>query len=357
MSRRRARKRYHRPGTAPGTLVAVEGAAQVRVTVLDYGPEHFEEKTVTRAHDLLQYKQSATTTWINIDGLSDVAFLHELGELFGFHPLTLEDVLNCGQRPKIEDYGAYHFLVMRSLRLKEQLELETEQISFFLGPGFVITIQEIPGDSFEAVRERIRKGGMRIRTMGPSYLLYALIDALVDELFPALEAFGERLESLEEEVLKRPTPQTLTEINRIKRELLLLRRAAWPEREVIAAFEREESHLIHADTRVFLRDCYDHVIQAIDMVETYRDLAGSLLEVYLSSVSNRMNEVMKVLTIISTIFIPLSFIAGLYGMNFDRASPLNMPELGWSWGYPFSLLLMLAVAGVMVIYFRRKKWF
>jgi magnesium transporter len=194
--------------------------------------------------------------------------------------------------------------------------------------------------------------------MGPSYLLYALIDALIDELFPALEAFGERLESLEDEVLTRPTPKTLSEINRIKRELLLLRRAAWPEREIIAAFEREESHLIHPDTRVFLRDCYDHVIQAIDMVETYRDLAGSLLEVYLSSVSNRMNEVMKVLTVISTIFIPLSFIAGVYGMNFDpRASPWNMPELGWRWGYLFSLLIMLGVAGAMLLFFRRKKWF
>jgi magnesium transporter len=354
--RRKTGKRFHKPGTAPGTLVALEGAAQVRVTVLDFGPDHLEEKTVARAADLLPYRDSPTTTWINIEGLSDVELLRELGELFGFHPLALEDVLNCGQRPKVEDYGTYHFLVMKSLRLKDELELE--QISFFLGNNYVITVQEIPGDSFEAVRERIRKGGSRIRTMGPGYLLYALIDALIDEFFPVLEAYGERLERLEEQVLARPTPAILNEVNHIRRELLLVRRAAWPEREVIAAFEREESHLIRQDTRVFLRDCYDHVIQVIDMVETFRDLAGSLLEVYLSSVSNKMNEIMKVLTVISTIFIPLTFIAGVYGMNFDPdTSPWNMPELRWFWGYPFSLLVMAIVAGAMVLYFRRKKWF
>lgn len=352
-------KRYHKPGTAPGTLRALEarGAAPVRVTVIDYGPEHFEEKRVSRIEEVFPYRDTTTVTWINVEGLHDAKLIEKLGHHFGFHPLALEDVLNCGQRPKIEDYDSYHFLVLKSLLRKEQ-ELAIEQISFFLGGGYVITFQEVPGDSFEAVRERIRHGKGQIRRMGPDYLVYALMDALVDEFFPVLESYGERVEELEDVVILRPEPATLNEIHRIKRELLMLRRTAWPEREVINALQREEAHLIRPETRVFLRDCYDHTIQVIDMIETYRDLASGLLEVYLSSASNRLNEVMKVLTIISTIFIPLSFIAGVYGMNFNPgSSPLNMPELNWFFGYPMSLGIMAAVAGALVLYFRRKGWF
>ena len=283
-------------------------------------------------------------------------------KLSEFHPLALEDVLNCGQRPKLEDYGKYHFLVMKSLRLgqgEEKDELEVEQISFFLSGNYVITLQEVPGDSFEKVRERIRqnKGG-QIRNAGPDYLLYALIDALIDEFFPVLERYGERIEELEDQVVVKPSPETLNQIHRIKRDLLDLRRTAWPERDVISSLQREEAHLIRPETRIFLRDCYDHMVQVIDMIETYRDLAGGLLDVYLSSTSNRLNEVMKVLTIISTIFIPLNFIAGVYGMNFDRqASPLNMPELGWYYGYPAVLTLMAVTGGALVLYFKRNGWF
>ena len=361
MSRRKGRrmtKRYHRPGTAPGTLRPLEEprTTELRVTVIDYGPNHLEEKVVTHAEDLLPYRNSKTVTWINVEGLADVEFLRRVGELFEFHPLTLEDVLNCGQRPKIEDYGSYHFLIMRSLLHKDDLEME--QISFFLANNFVITFQEVPGDSFEQVRQRIRHGRGRIRHLGPDYLLYALIDALVDEFFPVLEAYGERIEALEDEVISRPTPETLKEVHRIKRELLMLRRAAWPEREVINALQRDEAHLIGPETRVFLRDCYDHTVQVIDMIETYRDLAAGMLDVYLSSASNRLNEVMKVLTIISTIFIPLSFIASVYGMNFNpQASPLNMPELNWYYGYPAVLTLMGGAGALLVLYFKRKGWF
>jgi magnesium transporter len=355
--RNKVGKRFHKPGTAPGTLKAPEKRIeQVRITVMDYGPDRLEEKTITRVEQLFPYRDSQTVTWINIDGLHDVAALEAIGRHFGFHPLALEDVLNCGQRPKIEDYGQYHFLIMKSLLHADTLE--TEQISFFLGGNYVITMQEVPGDSFEAVRERIRRGKGLIRKAGPDYLAYALIDALVDEFFPVLEKYGEWIETLETELLANPSPETIQDIHRIKRELLLLRRTAWPERDVIAAMQREESDVIRPETQVFLRDCYDHTIQVIDMIETYRDLAAGMLDVYLSSVSNRMNEVMKVLTIISTIFIPLNFIAGIYGMNYNpEASPLNMPELNWYFGYPFALALMATVAGLLVLYFRRKRWF
>jgi magnesium transporter len=356
MAHRRKRlvgKRYHKPGTAPGTLRAPETHVEgpIRVSVMDYSPDTLVEKRISRVGDLAPYCDSPTVTWINVEGLHDVEFLAKLGKLFGFHPLALEDVLNFGQRPKVEDYGKHHFLVLKSLTLRNG-ELETEQISFFLAGNYVITLQEVPGDSFEAVRERIRRGKGQIRSMGPDYLVYALIDALVDEFFPVLERYGERIEALESEIVLRPTPQTIQEVHRIKRELLLLRRTAWPEREVINAMQREESDVIRPETQVFLRDCYDHTIQVIDMIETFRDLASGMLDVYLSSASNRLNEVMKVLTIISTIFIPLNFIAGVYGMNFRR-----IPELAWPFGYPMALGIMAATASGLVMYFKRKGWF
>jgi len=352
-------KRYHAPGTAPGTLRPLDtlpGDKPVRVTVIDYGLDHLEEKVIERFEDLLPYRDAPNVTWINVEGLQDVALLEALGKHFGIHALTLEDILNCGQRPKIEDYGTYHFLVMKSLALRENA-LELEQISFILGKNYIFTFQEIPGDSFEAVRQRIRRGKGLIRKAGADYLLYALIDALIDEFFPVLERFGEQIEELEDEVILQPSPEILQRIHAVKRDLLVLRRTAWPERDTINAFSREESHLISDETKVFVRDCYDHIVQVIDIVETYRDLSSGLQEAYLSSISLRMNEIMKVLTIISTIFIPLTFIAGIYGMNFDpRASPLNMPELEWFFGYPFSLGLMTAIAVGLIIFFRRKGW-
>ncbi|MES1243587.1 MAG: magnesium and cobalt transport protein CorA, partial [Acidobacteriota bacterium] len=262
-------KRYHRPGTAPGTLRAPEKRIdQVRVTVIDYGPDHLEEKTVSRVEEVFRYRDSPSVTWINVEGLHDVALVESIGRHFGFHPLALEDVLNCGQRPKLEDYGKYHFLIMKSLLPGESLgsSLDTEQISFFLSGNYVITFQEVPGDSFEAVRERIRRGKGLIRKAGADYLVYALVDALVDEFFPVLERYGEQIEDLETELLTNPSRATIQQVHRVKRELLLLRRTAWPERDVISAMQREESDVIQRETQVFLRDCYDHTIQIIDMI-------------------------------------------------------------------------------------------
>ncbi len=350
------KKRFSAPGTAPGTLRAAEQRVEtVRVEVIDYGPDHLEERTVERVEDTFVYRDRSSVTWINVIGLHDLGPLERLGERFGLHPLTLEDVLNTHQRPKLEDYGDYQFVVMKLVHAGERIE--TEQISMFLGYNFLITFQEVPGDVFEPIRERIRKGRPRIRGAGADYLAYALLDALVDHFFPVLEAYGEKIEALEDELVDNPTTDTLARIHGIKKELLLLRRAAWPQREVVNGLERLESANLRKETRVFLRDCYDHAIQVMDMLETYRDLASGMLDVYLSSVSNRMNEVMKVLTIMASIFIPLTFIAGIYGMNFDpQASPWNMPELGWRWGYPAVWLVMLGIGGALFVYFRRKEW-
>lgn len=352
-------RRSSKPGSAPGILTPnAEGAGPVKISLIDYGPEHFEERRLDRIEEAFRYKERKSVTWINVEGLSDVELIAHLGERFGFHKLALEDVVTCGQRPKVEPYEDHEFLILRSVQVDQGTDLIGEQISLFLGAGYVVTFQEIPGDSWEAVRERIRLGRGLIRKRGSDYLAYALIDALIDEFFPVLERYGEDIEKLENALIAEASPVLLTEIHRIKRDLLMLRRAAWPERDLLNSILRDGSDLITAETRVFLRDCYDHVVQAIDVIETYRELAGGMLDVYLSSQSHRMNEIMKVLTILSAIFIPLSFIAGVYGMNFDtEISRFNMPELHWAMGYPFALSLMAAVALVLVGYFKKKGWF
>jgi len=352
------RFRAQAPGTAPGTLTAPaeRRVDEVSIRLFDYGPERLEERTVASAEELVGLRRRDSVTWVDVVGLHDVETVRRVGELFGLHPLALEDVLNTGHRPKTEPFPDHHFVLTKSVRLGTGLE--SEQVSIFFGHGFVVTFQETAADPFDGVRERLRTGRRKIRSSDADYLAYALLDAMVDELFPVLEGLGERLEALEEEVIERPDSGSLQEIHRLRRELLVLRRATWPQREVVQVLERDESGLIAADTRPFLRDCYDHVIQVLDFIETYRELASGLLDIYLSGVSNRMNEVMKVLTVIATLFIPLTFIAGIYGMNFDPAvSAWNMPELGWRYGYPASLALMAAVAVVLLLYFRRKGWF
>jgi magnesium transporter len=350
-------KHYSPPGASPGTLRPPPDALQaVRITAIHYTPEHYQEESITDVTAFLQSIPPTGVLWLNVYGLGDVSVLEQLGTHFGLHPLCLEDVMNVPQRPKLEDYDDYEFLIFRMAIPQEELG-STEQVSLFLGPSYVITFQERHGDAFEPVRQRLRQKRGKIRYSGADYLAYALLDAAIDGFFPLLEEIGDRLAGLEEAVLMMPTRQTLEEIYRVRRSLTGLRRALWPAREAVNAFARGESKLVTEQTTLFLRDCYDHVLQVLDVLESYRDLASGLMDTYLSSQSHRMNEVMKVLTIIATIFIPLTFVAGIYGMNFNPAkSPWNMPELNWYWGYPFSLLLMAGLALLLLAFFRRKGW-
>jgi magnesium transporter len=348
-------RRYtKKAGLPPGTLVHVgeKKTEAVRITYIDYDEKNFEEKQVPNIQECFRFKATPTVTWINIDGLHEVEITEKLGKQFELHPLILEDILNTGQRPKLEDYEKYIFIVLKMLSYSEESQLvEIEQVSLVLGPNLVISFQERVGDVFEQVRDRIRNAKGRVRKMGADYLAYTLIDAIVDNYFVILERLGERIESMEEEVVGDPTEKTVQQIHSLKREMISLRKSIWPLRELIAGLEKSESSLIKETTDIYLRDVYDHTIQIIDTVESFRDMVSGMLDIYLSSISNRMNAIMKVLTIIATIFIPLTFVAGIYGMNFE-----HMPELKWRWGYGAVWLVMIAVAVVMLKYFRKKKW-
>ncbi|MFC1883849.1 magnesium/cobalt transporter CorA [Thermodesulfobacteriota bacterium] len=339
-------------GLAPGTLIHIgeKKIEKVRIRVIDYDENDFEEKELTSIEEIFPYKDKTTVTWLNIDGLHDVDIIQKIGEKFGFHPLVMEDVINTGQRPKTEEYDDYIFGTLKMLfHIDGESRIMHEQFSLILCENFVVTFQEKVGDVFEPIRERLRKGKGRIRRNGADYLAYALMDAVVDNYFIVLEKMGEDIESLEEELLSDPSRETLGEIHALKRELISLRKFVWPLREVIRAIETSESDIMNEKTLVYLRDVYDHVIQVNDSIETSRELVSGMLDVYLSSISNKMNEVMKVLTVVATIFIPLTFIAGIYGMNFKY-----MPELEWHWGYPVAIFVMFIVVAVMVLWFRRK---
>jgi len=345
-----ARRRIRPPGIPPGTLDASPTAYVPKVIeVIHYSAESIEEKRVESVDALAEYVEKGGVTWINLDGLGNVDLIQRLGVLFSLHPLALEDVVSVHQRPKMDDYQEHIFGVIRMLHYDQTVE--TEQVSVFLGRKVVLTFQEHPGDCFEPIRDRLRRAKGQIRRQGADYLMYSILDAIIDGYFPFLEQLGEIVEELEDQVVVNPARRTLGRVHDIKRDLFSVRRAIWPLREAINTLIREESEFIGDTTRVYLRDCYDHAIQVLDIIETYRELAGGLMDVYLSSVSNKMNEVMKVLTIIATIFIPLTFMAGVYGMNFE-----HMPELKWAWSYPALWALMVVIAGVMLILFRRKGW-
>ena len=343
------------PGAAPGQIVPPRDAEHPVIDAFAFGPDSFEEMSdisVEKVHDVNGRHQ---VMWIDVSNLGNADVIRRIGEIFNLHRLALEDVVNTNHRPKAEDYDDHTFIVARLPNAESATG--TEQVSFFLGKGYLITFQSVPGDCFDGVRQRIRAGRGRIRTGGADYLCYALIDSIIDSYFPELERIGDRLEQLESEVIREPDRSQVNELHAIKRELLVLRRAIWPHRELLSALIRDDHEQFSRDTQVFLRDCYDHAIQLMDIVETYREIATGLVDLYISSMSSKLNEIMKVLTIISTIFIPLGFIAGLYGMNFDRqASPWNMPELGWTFGYPFALFIMAASAGGLLWYFYRKGW-
>jgi len=342
------------PGAAPGTLIADPNAAETQISAFSYGVDEIAEAHKCRPADVAQLRGTAPVLWVDLSGLADVSAIEAVGGAFGLHQLTLEDVINVHQQPKAEVYEDYLFIVFRMLSPAQPAH--GEQVSLFIGDNYVLTFQERPGDCFEPVRDRLRRNKGRIRQLGADYLGYALIDAAIDSYFPMLETVGEEIEALEDDVVADPKPVLVDDLHRIKRELLAIRRTVWPTREMLNTLIRDELPQITETTRPYLRDCYDHTIQLMDIVETYREIASSLLDVYLSSLSARMNEVMKVLTVIATIFIPLGFVASLYGMNFDRASPFNMPELGWRFGYPFALGVMAAIAGGLIWFFRRRKW-
>jgi len=348
------KKHSRKAGLPPGTLIHIGERKRetVRITLIDYNEQRFQEKQVANIEECFQLKTAPTVTWINIDGIHQVDIIEKLGRQFELHPLILEDILNTGQRPKFEDFDEYIFIVLKTLTFDEQKEtIQTEQASLVLGPNFVISFQESIGHVFEQIRRRIRNAKGRIRKMPSDYLAYALIDAIVDNYFIILEKLGEKIESLQEQLVTKPTEKTLQQIHNLKREMMSLRKSVWPLRELLSGLQRAESSLINESTGIYMQDVYSHTIQIIDTIESFRDMVSGMLDIYLSSISNKMNAVMKVLTMIATLFIPLTFIAGVYGMNFRY-----MPELERRWAYPAVLLLMVAIAVGMLVYFRKKKW-
>jgi len=351
----KVKKRSQKTGLPPGTLVHIgtEKVGKSRIRILDYDEQGVREKNDALLNECVPFRDTDSVTWIDIEGLQDIKLLDSLGSCYGLHPLILEDILNTDQRPKSDDMESYIYIVLKMLDVDPaSLEIISEQVSIVFGRNYVISLQEgREGDLFEPLRERIRSGRGRIRKMGPDYLAYSLLDTIIDHYFLILEKFAERIESLEEHLVNDPKPEILHEIHRMKREMIFLRKSAWPLRELIYGLEKSDSDLIRPATKIFLRDIYDHAVHIIDSIETYREMLSSMLDIYLSSVSNRMNQVMKVLTIIATIFMPLTFLAGVYGMNFKY-----MPEIGWRWGYPLVLLIMFGVAGVMIYLFKKKNW-
>ena len=353
---RRLKKRSGKAGLPPGSLIHIGDrlTEKTKITVFDYDEAHLQEKEIKTVGECRQFKDSPTVAWIHIEGIHDTQILEELGAVFGLHPLTLEDILNTDQRPKMEDFCEYIYIVLKTFYnpSDENNETTSEQISIILGSTFVISFQEKETDIFKPIRERIRAGKGRLRKSGADYLAYSLIDTIVDNYFTILEHLGEKIEIIEESLVKNPSTQTLQAIQHLKREMIFLRKSVWPLRETISSLERTECQLIKEATGLFLKDIYDHTIQVIDTIETFRDMLSGILDIYLSSISNRMNEIMKVLTIIATIFMPLTFLAGVYGMNFKY-----MPELEWHWGYFFILGIMITIAVSMLVYFRKKRWF
>jgi len=347
-----ARKKRKPPvGARPGTLVVDTTLPPPRIHVVRYTDDTIDERDAADAGSLADVPASRERWWIDVQGLGDHATLEALAQIFSIHPLALEDVVNTTMRPKSEVYPHNMLLITRMLQTTADHEIDSEQVSLVLGPNYVITFQEHYGDVLDPVRSRLRAEGTRIRTAGPDYLAYAILDTIVDAYFPVIERVSDDIEGMEQQVMEEPTPATLNRLNRLKHRLLRIRRAVVPQREAVNAMVRDPSTFLGEDTRLFLRDTYDHCLVSAEAVETGRELLNGLMNTYLSVVSNRMNEVMKILTIVASIFVPLTFMAGVYGMNFD-----NMPELHWRWSYPVLLAAMVAVACGMVRYFRRRGW-
>ena len=349
------KKSSKKAGLPPGTVVFVgeKKVEEIRITIIDYDENQYDEREIKNIEDCFPYKDSPSISWINIDGVHQVDVIEKLGAHFVLHPLLQEDVVNTHQRPKFDEFDDHLFIVLRMFFFnEEENQLEGEQISLIVGANFVISFQERQGDVFDHVRERLRNGKGRIRKKGSDYLAYSLMDAIVDSYYNILERLGEHIESLQEELVSEPKPEDLQIIQHLKRDMIFFRKSVWPLREVIAGLAKSESNLIKDDVLVYVRDVYDHVIQVIDTIETFRDMLSAMLDIYLSSVGNKMNQIMKVLTIIATIFIPMTFLAGVYGMNFRY-----MPELELKYAYLFFWVVVCTVFIIMVMWFKRKKWF
>ena len=349
-------KEYADPGTAPGTLRPAAGEPrESRIIVTRFSDSAVDVADRADAATLDATPGDGEVRWIHVVGLGDVTLVERLGTTFGLHPLALEDVLTLGQRPKAEEYDDRVFCVAQFVAFREG-RLDKVQVGLFLGKDFVITLQPAGEDVLAPVRERIVRGRGRLRQKGPCYLAYAVLDLLVDSAFPALEAVGERLDRVEDAILDRPEQSDVEALQSVRRELLLLRQVLWPQRELVGRLSREEHELMPDDVRIYFRDCYDHAVQALEVSENFREMASGLLDIYLSSLSHRLNEVMRVLTIISTIFMPLAFLSGVYGMNFDRSHPLNMPELSLRYGYLGFWAVSIGLVLAMLWLFRRRGW-
>jgi magnesium transporter len=354
LNRKFLKKRSIKSGLPPGSLVHIgeTRTETVSINLIGYDSEAFDERSFKSLDECLPFLRRSGITWVNVEGVHNVEIIRHLGEQFSLHPLVLEDIVNTVQRPKIEDYDSYLFIVLRMLQPAGGGEFTSEQLSIILGPEYLFTFQEgQQGDVFDSVRDRLRNAKGKIRAMGADYLAYSLIDAIVDSYFSVLEDLGERIVNLEEELTVAPDRATLHLINGIKKEIIFLRKAVWPLREAVSFLERGDSPLLTPSTRLYFRDVYDHTVQVIETVETYRDLLSGMLDLYLSSISNRTNEIMKFLTVIGTIFMPLTFLVGVYGMNFK-----HMPELEWRNGYYALWILMVVLSIGMIIYFRKKRW-
>jgi magnesium transporter len=348
-------KRSRKPGIPAGELVYIEQPTKgkVKLTVFNYGESSLEEREIETVNECVPFREKQGVTWLNVDGIHDTKLLQQVADCYHIDSLVLEDIATSDRRPKVEVHGAYIFIVMKMLSVREKSgKIDSEQVSLIIGPKTLISFQEKIGDVFDAVRERIRNNVGPIRRRGPDFLAYSLIDAVVDSYFAVLEMLGEKITEIEDELVSDPRSSTLAKLYGIKRTQIHVRRAIWPLRDVISALERKESALIHENTGPYLRDAYDHIIQALDTLEVYREMLSEETDIYVSSISNRLNEVMKVLTIITTVFIPPTLIASIYGMNF-----IYLPEIYVPWAYPLVLLSMLILGLVMIAWFRKKRWF
>ena len=352
---------HKKKGMSPGSLIFTgeQKTENVSISLFDYNSGNFSETSIDDLNDLEKYKNNSNVTWINVVGLHNINILDKIGSIFDIHPLVLEDILNVSHNPKIEDYENFLFILVKMVNYKQNTNrLDIEQVSLIIGKNYIITFQEKNGDVFEPIRERIRTAKGMIRKYSEDYLAYRILDSIIDNYFSVLENFDERIEDIEDQILTQPDESSLEEIHHLRKELIKLRRAVSPLREMIFTIEKEKFNFIQKTTFVYLRDLSDHIKQIIDTIENYREFINGLLEVYLSNASHRMNEVVKLLTIISTIFIPLTFIVGIYGMNFKTdASRWNMPELDWAFGYPFVMALMVVIAVTLIIFFKKKRWF